>query len=86
MELATLTAIGAALGGVGSILSATNAFGGGDDAPPMPGVTTPEAMPSPDDAASKAAKRKQLSALAQRRGRQSTILSDSTQSADLLGG
>lgn len=80
--VAAASAIGGLLGGVGSVF---NAFKGTPDQPAPPVLTTPTVMPTPDDAAAKAAKRRQLSGLAQRRGRQSTILSDNTQSADLLG-
>ena len=79
---AAATAIGGLLGGVSSLFTA---FQGSPDQPAPPATTTPTVMPTPDDEASKAAKRRQLSGLAQRRGRQSTILSDNTQSADLLG-
>mgnify|MGYP003396221354 CR=1 FL=1 len=76
----------AAAGAVASLLGGVKSlFGGSPDQPAPPTVTTPTVMPTPDDEASKAAKRRQLSGLAQRRGRQSTILSDSTQSSDLLG-
>lgn len=68
-----------AIGGIKSILSK-------NDGPAPPSVTAPTVMPTPDDEAIQAEKRKKLSALSQRRGRQSTILSDNTQSTDLLGG
>jgi hypothetical protein len=42
-------------------------------------------MPTPDDDAAKAMKKKQAMALSKQRGRQSTILSD-PMSDDLLGG
>lgn len=76
----------AAAGAGASILNAAGAFGA--DAPAQvgapPGLPTPTPMPTPDDDAAKAAKRRQMTALSQRRGRQSTILSEPA-SSDLLG-
>jgi hypothetical protein len=46
-------------------------------------ITPPAVMPTPDDAAVQAAKKAQLAAMAQRTGRQSTMLSD--YSSDKLG-
>ena len=85
MEAATMMAIGSLLGGTASILNVAGVFGGGGDSAAPPSPSTPAVMPTPDDDATKAAKRKQLSALSQRRGRQSTILSEPV-SSDLLGG
>lgn len=75
-------AIASILSGAGSMAMASK--GSPDITPPE--VPKPTVMPTPDDEAMKAEKRKKLSSLSQRRGRQSTILSDNTQSADLLGG
>lgn len=73
--------------GVGSILTSAKSLfggGGGGDMPAPPAIPKPTVMPTPDDEAVRAQKRRQLSALSQRRGRQSTILSEPT-SSDLLG-
>lgn len=78
----------AAAGSAVSILNTLGAFGGddpGQTAQAAPTVAPPTPMPTPDDEAAKAVKRKQAMAMSQRRGRQSTILSD-PQSSDLLGG
>lgn len=53
-------------------------------APPAP-AAAPAVMPTADDAAVQAAKRKSLAASAARSGRLSTILSDSSTSNDKLG-
>lgn len=84
---ATLTAIASIIGAGATAGSALGLFGGQDTpaAPKTPEVATPTVMPTPDDEAAKRAKAKQTAALTQRRGRQSTILSDPV-SADLLGG
>ena len=74
----------AAAGGVLSILGALSGGGDSTPTPPTPTVAAPTVMPTPDDEAAKAMKKKQAMALSQRRGRQSTILSDPT-STDLLG-
>lgn len=68
---------------VGSIL---DIFSGPDTAPApaAPTVAPVTPMPTPDDEAAKAAKRRQAAALQKRKGRQSTIL-DQDQT-DLLGG
>ena len=84
MEIGTLSAIGSVLGGIGTIFGAFGGGGGGSQGQP-PALAAPPAMPVPDDDAMRREKRRSLSALSQRRGRQSTILSDQTGS-DLLGG
>ena len=83
----TLTAIASIIGAGATAGSALGLFGG-SDSPQQPAakeVTTPTVMPTPDDDAAKRARAKQSAALTQRRGRQSTILSEPT-STDLLGG
>ena len=55
------------------------------DTPKAPSVTAPTAMPTPGDAADKAAKRLSLTQQMQRQGRASTILTD-TGTSDKLGG
>ena len=63
-------------------------FGGGDSAPSAaaaPAVTPPTPMPTPDDAAIKAAKRRSIADQQRRQGRASTILTD-TGTTDALGG
>ena len=84
---ATLTAIASIIGAGATAGSALGLFGGADtpQQPKTPEVTTPTVMPTPDDDAARRAKQKQSAALTQRRGRQSTILSEPT-SSDLLGG
>jgi len=84
---ATLMAIGSILGGGAAVASATGMFGGGEEkaATATPAVSTPTVMPTPDDAAAKRAKQRTATALQQRKGRQSTILSEPV-STDLLGG
>lgn len=77
-----VSAVGAALGGAGSLVGALGGGGGGGAAP---APSAPTVMPTPDDEAARAAKRKSLAAQAQRRGRQSTILSDPTAGSDILG-
>jgi len=61
-------------------------FGGAPStpAPVIPVVTPPPVMPIPDDKAAKDAKRRALSRLASRSGRQSTILSQGD-GTDTLG-
>lgn len=54
--------------------------------PPKPVVTPPAVMPTPDDEAVKAAKKRKTAASMQRSGRQSTILTDYSDSgSDKLG-
>ena len=70
---------------VGSIL---DIFTGGSEttqqpATPAPTVTPPTVMPTPDDEAARAAKKKLATSLQARKGRQSTILDAQS---DLLGG
>lgn len=67
------------LGGLGTIL------GGTSQPTPPPAPPPPAVMPTPDDAAIQAAKKKQLAADMARSGRQSTIMSDTT-NEDKLGG
>lgn len=82
-----------------SIANSLGAFGGGKDGttpaaagavaaiPAAPAITAPTVMPTVNDATVQDAKKKQVAALATRRGRQSTILSqDTAASTDLLGG
>lgn len=65
----------------------------GNDSPPVtaapapvtPKVEAPTVMPTPDDQAVTAAKKKSIAAQLQRQGRASTILSQ-TGNADALGG
>ena len=75
------------LSAAGGALSILGMFGGDDEPsqPAAPTVAPVTPMPTPDDDAAKAMKKKQAMALSQRRGRQSTILSD-PMSDDLLGG
>lgn len=73
----------AAIGG--ALFSAISAPDSPQAAPQAP-IAAPTVMPIPDDAAVKKAQQRQLQGLATRRGRQSTILDDSTNSGDLLGG
>lgn len=63
-------------------------FGGGaeKEAPTPPPVAPPPVMPVPDDAAVQAAKRRSIAMQLQRRGRQSTILTDPVTGGDGLGG
>lgn len=68
---------------VSSMMSDNNS---GPAAAPAPVVAPPTVMPTPDDDAMKAAQRKQLAANQARRGRDSTILSNPNDTADLLGG
>lgn len=75
-----ISAIGSGLGAVSTIAGM-----GKKDSAPAPIVSKPTTMPTPDDAAAKAAKRRALAGATERRGRQSTILSDDT-AGDLLGG
>lgn len=58
--------------------------GGSKSSPPPPQVEPVTAMPSPDDAAAKAAARKRIDRSRATSGRQSTILSDDS-GADVLG-
>jgi len=81
----------AALAVISSVLSVGKTIGmfGGDDKPQQaaaPTVKAPTVMPEPDDDASKRAKGRQAASMTQRRGRQSTILSEDTGGGDLLGG
>lgn len=82
-EPATIGIISAIGSGLGAVSSISGMFGGKKESAPPP-VSKPTVMPEPDDEASRAAKRRALAGAAQRRGRQSTILSDDT-SGDLLG-
>ena len=59
-------------------------FGGGGDVVAAPAITSPPVMPTPDDAAVKAAKRRSIAEQIRRRGRASTIL-ESNQT-ETLGG
>lgn len=80
--------IGTVLTGLGagaSVLGAIGGMGGSKSVAPAPPIAKPPVMPIPDDAAVKAAQRRSLADQAQRRGRQSTILSDTTTN-DPLGG
>lgn len=81
-----ITEIAAAAGLLGSAASVGNVLFGGKDAPQTPQLSKPETMPTPDDDAARNAKKRSLAAQAQRRGRQSTILSDPLSGGDLLGG
>lgn len=82
--MAELAAYAAIAGSVATVINMMNQ----PDAPApqaTPAVAPPTAMPTPDDDAAKAMKKKQAMALSKQRGRQSTILSD-PMSSDLLGG
>jgi len=59
-----------------------------DDQPKVepPAVTQPNVMPVPDDQAVQQAKRRSIAAQMARRGRASTILTDSQSSGETLGG
>jgi hypothetical protein len=75
------------LGLAGSLLGGL--FGGKQETPaaaPAPTVPKPAVMPIADDEAVKAAKKRSLVEQMQRKGRQSTILTDGTDAADVLGG
>jgi len=64
-------------------------FGGKQETPaaaPAPTVPKPAVMPIADDEAVKAAKKRSLVEQMQRKGRQSTILTDGTDATDVLGG
>ena len=74
-------AISAVLGGVGTMVASL--FGGGNDTPAPPSPTAPTVMPTPDDQAVQAAKKRSIAAQVARRGRASTILSDT--GAEKLG-
>lgn len=74
-----IAAVGAGLSAVQMISSM------GKKAPSAPTIAAPTVMPAPDDEATKDAKRRSLAGQLQRKGRQSTILSDPV-SSDLLGG
>lgn len=81
----TLAAIGTIIGAGATAGSALGIFGGGDkQAPAAPVTAAPTVMPEPDDEAAKKAKLREAQALTARRGRQSTVLSDSVTS-DPLG-
>ncbi len=83
----SLTAIASIIGAGVSAGSALGMFGGGDKPQAAaPTVKAPTVMPEPDDDAAKKAKTRQAAAMTQRRGRQSTILSEDTGGGDLLGG
>lgn len=75
------------LGLAGGLLGSL--FGGKESAPaplPAPVIEKPPVMPVPDDQAVKTAKKRSLVDQMQRKGRQSTILTDGTDAADVLGG
>lgn len=72
--------IGSILGGIGAV---KGIFSSGGDAPKTPEILPPTPMPTPDDAASRAAKRKSIAAQQQRQGRASTILTEAA--TDTLG-
>lgn len=55
-------------------------------APAAPATTAPTAMPTPGDAATKAAERASIAEQLRRRGRASTILTDQAGTTDKLGG
>lgn len=82
----TLSTVLTGIGAGASVLGAMGAMGaiGGKPSAPTPTVSKPTTMPTPDDEAARAAKRKSLAAQSARRGRSSTILEDDT-SGDLLG-
>ena len=67
------SAIGSLLGGAGSLFSSVKKP---DKPAPLPVPKEPTVMPVADDEASKRARARQLSAVRQRSGRESTILSD----------
>lgn len=78
---------GGLLSGLGAISAIGSMFSGKKGSAQAPQLSKPTVMPTPDDEAQLAAKRKSLAAQSQRRGRQSTILSDPVSaSGDLLGG
>ena len=53
---------------------------------PAPAIEPVKAMPTPDDAAVKLAKRRSIAGMQARRGRASTILTADTAISDALGG
>ena len=73
------------LGGLASGLLGS-LFGGKQGSMPAPTVEKPAVMPTPDDDAVKKAKRRSLVEQMQRKGRESTILTEGTDAADVLGG
>lgn len=79
----TLSTVLTGIGAGASVLGAMGALGGKPSAP-APTMSKPTTMPTPDDEAARAAKRKSLAAMSARRGRASTILDDDS-SGDLLG-
>lgn len=84
-EPATIALISTIATGVGAVSSIAGLLGGGkSSSTAAPQVSKPTVMPIPDDEAALAAKRRSLLAQSQRRGRDSTILSDDS-SSDLLG-
>lgn len=76
-------ALSSAAGGIVSGLFG-GSKGGSQQTPAAPVVEKPTAMPTPDDAAMEAAKKRSLVAQIQRRGRASTILTGDTTS-DAMG-
>lgn len=80
MAVPIITAVaGSLLSGVVSKMMS----GGDDKGSSAPAVAAPSVMPNPDDAAAQAARRKSISDQMARRGRASTILSDT--SSEKLG-
>ena len=77
-----IAGVGAAASALGAISSLTKKS---PSAAVAPALEAPKVMPTPDDDAARAAKRRAVAGLAQKRGRQSTILSDPLASGDLLG-
>lgn len=60
-----------------------------NDPPPLipaPVIQSPPVMPTPDDQTVKDAKKKSLQRQYQRRGRESTIMSDAVTGVETLGG
>lgn len=71
--LPAIQAVGTILGGVSAI---GGLMGSKKSSAPAPAVSKPTVMPEPDDAATRAARRRSAASQSQRGGRQSTILSD----------
>lgn len=65
--------VSAAAGATSTVMASRNRA---PAAPPPPDIKPPAPMPVPDDEASLAARRREMSGLSQRSGRASTILSE----------
>lgn len=77
-----LTALGTAATVAGAVKSFTTKS---PSAAGAAALEKPSLMPTPDDEVARAAKKRAAAGLSQKRGRQSTILSDPLSGGDLLG-